>query len=383
MRNRNPLLLVMSLALLLLGGSLVAKLLQCPKCGYEYEEGAATCTHCSKELPRVAVAPPPAAPAAPGITGEIMDREIARVQQARQQDRPALVVVRARNALALLKLAPEASRAQTASLVEAITEAERRIREIKEACFACRGSGKRETLFSNFKGEVHKQQSASGTVGCPVCGGAGQLASHALSTVLVSEMAKATQAFEREQQARAWENVGGAWLPAGVFASLSPRQQASVKSVTTAVCPTCFGLSFQGCTTCSGFAKIKCSNAKCVQGQEPCLVCKGTRRATTALSGRSAVRSCTACGQTGVADCSVCGARGYTECIKCQSRGELPCTTCKGNGESPACRKCDGTGLGPCKTCKGAGEIRGSVCLDCKGEKNALCTTCNGSGHRR
>lgn len=374
------------LTTLLAAGSLLAALFQCPKCGYEQKEGQVTCEHCGGPLPATTAVPVRAPEAKPTVTAAIMDAEISRVRQAQINERPAIVIVRARNSLALLKLAPDSVRAQAAELLSAIGDAEKKIRNGEQACFACRGSGQRITIFSSFRGQTSTQKGATTVAGagCPVCDGSGKLPTHASENTIVSEMAKAKQVFEREQVARGWEDAGGIWVPKGVAEKLTIRERAALKSTTGDVCTACYGFGFFGCVTCNGESKIKCTNTKCVQGKEPCPACKGTRKVTATSNGHSSDRSCTACGQLGVTTCTICGGRGYLDCTKCQARGEVRCTTCKGTGENATCIKCDGSGLAPCRSCKGTGELRGGTpCPDCHGEKSAFCTSCNGTGHKQ
>ena len=381
---RNIPIRLLFVALLFVGGTLIAKLLQCPKCGYEYQEGQATCQHCGTALPAKQAAAPVAAPAAPPITADIMSHEFADVEKARDAKQSGLLIFRARNTLALLKLAPEASNAGSGDLLTAIKEAETALRDAKIPCFACRGTGQRIYSLTDMHGDVRRQESAPGTVTCPVCDGAGKLPARTSQTVIVAAMSNAKQEFERQQQARGWENFAGIWLPKGLSDHLTIRQKAAVKGTLAGTCSTCYGFGFFGCVDCKGAGKLKCTNVKCIQGKEPCPVCKGKKKITDTTGGRgnSVAHTCNACSGTGISLCAICGGRAYLVCAKCESTGQIRCTTCKGTGENALCTKCDGSGLVPCAACKGTGEIRGAPCPTCHGEKEAVCTICNGTGHK-
>ena len=359
----------------------MAKVLQCPSCGTEYEEGGATCAHCGKALPAPKVDTAPAAAPAGTVDGAVIDREIAAVRQTAASGNAAMTIARARNTLALLDVGPESQRSQARTLLDLITAAEKKIREKDEFCFACKGTGHRTYVFSGMSGMI--KQDATPQQGCIVCGGKGRYAGMATTADIVSTMAKAEQAFTRDQQARNWEEVGGIWVPRGAPDTLSLLDRTALKKAAAAPCPNCHGFGRYGCATCLGSGKLKCSNAKCTMGQEACPTCKGKGYVATATTGRTGQRGCTACGKTGVATCSICQGRAFLECKKCTGRGEEICTVCKGTGETPACKKCDGAGLTACRNCKGTGEMRGAPCPDCKGAKQVPCTGCNGSGHYR
>jgi hypothetical protein len=316
------------------------------------------------------------------VTGETIRQEIASVTKS-EDALPAITILRARNTLALLKLAPDASDRNTASLLTAITAAEKVMRDTEVGCFACRGTGQRIYTMTDLHGDVRQQSAAAGTVGCPVCGGSGKIPARATQTALIAQMSTANQTFERQQQARGWEGVAGVWVPKGVAEHLTLRQKAALKTTASSPCKTCYGLGFFGCTTCSGEGKLKCTNAKCVQGREPCPMCKGKRKITETTKGHSIEHNCPNCSGTGISICATCQGRGFLPCVKCESTGQIRCTACKGTGENGLCQKCDGSGLIPCRVCKGEGRVKGAPCTDCKGEKVVPCTTCDGTGHKR
>lgn len=373
------------LAFLILGlaGSLLAAVLQCARCGHEYTEGAATCANCNRELPRATTAKAPAAATKTSVTRDIILAEIASLDRAEDADRHAITLLRARNTLALMQLAPDGA-ARPAEMIRAIADAERGLRETQDECFGCRGSGKRVYTMADLKGNIVKQSSAAGTVGCPVCGGAGKLPAINSAQRITTRMAAARQRYDRAQQSRGWQEFGGIWLPPGVIAGLDLREKTALKVAAASHCATCIGFGSFGCATCSGAAVIKCPNDKCVQGHEVCQICKGKRKLADPSSTRGVERTCTTCAGSGVAACAECSGRAKLACTKCESTGRAACATCKGLGEPPNCAKCDGTGLAPCRTCKGSGEGKGgTICTTCNGAKEAPCSTCNGNGHAK
>lgn len=372
-----------ALALSLLAAApLIAKLMQCPKCGYEYESGTPTCAHCGKELPAEKKDAPPPAAAKAAVTAEIMDVEIGGVLRAQRNEHPALTILRARNTLALLKIAPESVRPRAADVLSAVTGAEKKLRDTEQPCFACRGTGQRVYGMTDMKGNVTYQQAAPGTVGCPVCNGAGKLGARASQNTIIAMFSEARQAYERAQEARGWEEFGGVWLPKGVAAGLDLHQKAALKTAGSQYCRTCHGFGFFGCAVCDGQGKLKCSNTKCVQGRETCPTCSGKKKVTESTGNRSIERTCPNCSGKGVALCATCEGKAWLECTKCESTGQTRCATCKGTAEQAACTKCDGTGIAVCRSCRGAGQYRGAPCDACKGEKETLCSSCNGAGHR-
>lgn len=376
--------IVLSLAVALTAfGTLLAAVLQCPKCGREHAENAAACAHCGKELARPSA--PAAAPAATTspITRGTIAAEIAAVDRAEDQDRAAHTLLRARNTLALLKIAPDNGVARPAELLRAITDAERNLKEGTDECFGCRGTGKRIYSMMDLKGNLVKQSAAAGTVGCPVCKGEGKLKTIATPTRVTTRMATAKQAHDRWQQSRGWEEFGGVWLPPGVLATLDLQQKAALKVEASSKCSICHGFGSAGCATCKGIGALKCTNSKCTQGLEQCPTCKGKRKIADPSSTRGVERTCSNCGGSGVSACATCAGRALLACAKCESTGSAACKTCSGLGEPPACTKCDGLGLAPCRTCKGSGETRGAKCTTCNGLKQAACSTCNGSGHAK
>lgn len=369
-------------AALFAGCTLMAKLLQCPKCGYEYEEGVATCTHCGRELPAPKIDAVPAPTSRAAVTAEVIDQEVSTVTRAARNEHPAIVVLRARNTLALLKVAPEGAAARAAGLIEAMTAAEKLIRDAEQACFACRGTGQRVYGMVDMKGDVRYQQAAPGTVGCPVCKGAGKLPARASLNVIVSAMATARKTYERQQEARGWEDVGGVWLPKGAGEGLDLHQKAALKTAMAGVCTTCYGFGMLGCATCDGMGKLKCENDTCVQGREQCPTCNGKKKVTETTGNRSVDHTCPTCAGKGVALCATCEGQAFLACTKCEATGQAACKQCKGTGENPACTRCDGSGITPCRSCKGTGDYRGAPCPHCKGEKESTCSYCNGAGHR-
>lgn len=359
----------------------MAKLLQCPSCGTEYEEGGTACAHCGKALPAAKVEAAPVAAPAASLDGAVLDREIASVRQAAAAGNAGLAIERARNTLALLEVGPESQRAQSAALLQILTAAEKKIREKEKFCFACKGTGHRTFVFSGMSGSIRSQSTPE--QGCIVCGGSGTLKGLATSAEIVSLMARAEQAYNRDQQARNWEEVGGIWVPRGVMETLDLNDRTALKKAAAKSCPSCHGFGRYGCASCEGCGKLKCSNTKCIMGQEPCPTCKGKGFVATVSTGRTGQRGCQACGKSGVSTCTTCSGRAHLECKKCSARGEEVCAACKGTGELPPCKKCDGAGLVDCRSCKGTGEIRGAPCPDCKGGKQAACTSCNGTGRYR
>lgn len=363
-----------------------ARVLTCPKCNYEYEEGQVTCSHCGAALPPPAAAaaapvaaPAPAAPAA-GALDESAARQVeALARQAAERGDAAQSLLLARQALAL------AEAAGAAGMITRLEDLDRTcgnaLRIGEQACPVCKGKGKRIMLFASFSGEV--QQQTAPNLSCPACNGAGVLRRLATLDRLDKRMADGSRSADTLLRSLRYTDLGGIWVPRDKEEGLRPVDLAALRTSLGRRCPTCYGYGVSGCATCNGAGRAACSGKGCVMGQATCPECGGKRRVNVEENNHTFQRSCPTCKQTGVVTCTTCAGRGWEACAACKGSGELACKTCAGKGQPPICAKCMGRGLTECKSCKGTGDVRGSPCPACRGGRLTLCTTCAGNGRKK
>lgn len=386
MKSRRQFVSTLAVALTVPAGWVRARVLTCPKCNYEYDEGAVTCGHCGAPLPAAAPAgpAPETAPAAPvAATGRLDESAARQLESVARQ-----AVTRNELAAGLLLGRQAAALAQAAGAVELATRLEdfdrstgEALRAGQQTCPVCKGQRKRRMLFANFAGEVSEQIAPNMT--CPACNGYGTLRRLLTADQMETRIGVGVRSSEGLLRSLRYTDLGGIWVPTAVSEKLAPRELAALRGSIGRRCPTCHGFGISGCDTCQGAGRTACTGEGCVMGQAPCPECAGKRRISVEENGRTIQKGCTACKQTGVITCQTCSGRGWEPCVPCSGRGEAPCSVCKGKGQPPVCAKCTGRGLTECRNCKGTGEIRGGTCPACQGGRQALCTTCNGSGRKK
>lgn len=380
MRTRSP--LVALLFLLFLTGSLLARVLLCPRCGHEVEPADTVCPHCHKPLPTnedaAKPAPAPAAETASPhqVPRTVMEAELQRARSELDAKEAGLALLRVRNSAGLLALSPAAPDLVT-QLRRLEQESVKVMNEREVVCPACRGEGGMTLLFVTVNGEL-SQRKAPGTK-CPACRGTGRWPARIAARELDDAWAPAQRAFLAAMRGAGWVMSGPVWLPPG-FTNLTVREQAAARRAVAAPCETCHGWGVLGCRDCAGSGRTACSESGCVSGHVLCPDCRGTRRMNGEEDGRALTRRCQTCRQTGVADCPTCGGQAYLACETCAGHGDERCATCKGTGEKSLCATCGGEGLRTCTRCKGSGTYRDATCPECGGEGQMLCTNCQGGG---
>lgn len=379
-RARNMLLAL--LTVLLLAGVALARVLLCPRCGYELEPAATACPHCHHVLSEVAETTPatelvaPPAPDSPVLPRAVLDEQWTAVRADLDNDRPALAWLRARNLAGLLALSPDAG-ALARPRLELESKALAAVRNRDRACPACEGTGGVNLLFVNVQGEPSRQQAPGSK--CPACEGTGRWRLRPQAESLGVAFAHAQRTFQTSMQEGGWQARGPLWLPPG-WPELKVRPLVAATRAVAGPCDSCRGWGMTGCEACDGAGRLACTHEGCVSGRIICPDCKGTRRSQVTEKGRTLTQRCTTCRQTGVVDCPTCQGHAFLACDSCEGRGELSCASCRGTGEKSLCRSCAGEGLRACKRCQGAGTYRDAPCPVCRGEGEERCATCLGTG---
>ncbi len=363
----------------------------CAACGHEALGTETQCSHCKAVLPP----PPGAEPPPPGPAETVNDKEpsvpastqVPEAVLADQIDTAKRLagqgsfwgaILFARNAAAMAALKGRDGAAAGAALDTLIRECRKRLTALDQPCHVCKGTGARQMKSLSLKGDVIEQTVIGGK--CTVCSGTGRVPARAQDDQLAREEARALQQFAAEQKQRGLEESRGLWLPAGLYASLSPREQSTARKAAGTPCSQCWGFGAIACEDCNGAGVMPCTNTECASGIEICPECDGKGR-TTGTRGATSVQSrCAACNSTGKRTCSVCKGRGFLECEACKGHGEQVCKTCKGTGDAPACTKCHGDGIVECTRCAGSGKAKGMPCEACRGVGHSLCKSCNGAG---
>ena len=371
------------LTAILLAGAAWAAIVTCPKCGYEQKENATVCDHCQAPLaPTSAAEAPAAAPASPGVP-EARALAAEELVTARQQVKTGsrwTALMHLRNQSALAALAGETDAQQAAEAASLQADIKKALETGESQCLTCKGTGKKSIEAHTMGGRVITM-TPYGAV-CPMCGGDGRMSTVKSLPELGYERAQALRTYETQQKSKGWVAFGDAWLPQELIASLSLRDQATVRRVAGRTCSTCFGFGIESCTKCRGAGMLPCSNDSCKGGTAQCEVCEGTGKTkktgksnTTSVSG-----ACRACAGTGRNTCSICQGAGKLVCEECEGKGGTACTKCKGTGQSPLCLKCTGVGVSACNKCGGTGKFKGVDCTYCGAKGEMTCKTCNGTG---
>jgi hypothetical protein len=378
--------------------ALAAAIRVCPACGHEAAAEAVECSHCKAALPPLATAapPPPPAEAAPveapdarKLAEPIIAEQVAAARKFFDQGAYWGAILFARNGAAMLTLQGRGSAVAVVQLEKLVRDCRAALITLSQPCPACGGTGSPKMKARSMKGDIIDQAVFGGK--CAVCKGVGLLPARAPDDRIVREEAAALQTFAAEEKLRGLEETRGLWLPEGLYASLTAREQSAMRKAAGVPCATCRGFKSLACRTCSGAGILACSNDNCASGVEICPDCNGKGRGTnpntglssSSTSGRtpSALNSrCATCNGTGRRPCQTCLGKGFLPCATCKGLGESTCKTCQGSGDAPTCTKCKGDGVMECTNCKGAGTRRGQPCEECRGAGHLLCKSCNGAG---
>ncbi|MCX7818493.1 MAG: hypothetical protein N2652_04690 [Kiritimatiellae bacterium] len=366
----------------------------CPACGHEAGAEDTQCGHCKAALPPPARAPaqpvtgvpaavaetsaPPSAAGAPQLRNEVVAEQIATARRLAEQGAAWGAILFARNAAAMLAIQGPQTAEQRVALAALIRDARRRLVRAEQPCPVCRGTGAQRMKALTLKGEVVDQVVVGGK--CGYCRGLGRVPARTPDDQLANEEAQALQSYAAEQQKRGLEEVRDLWLPAGLWETLSPKQQAAARRAAGVVCERCHGFGSQSCATCNGAGISGCGNQNCAGGTEICPDCNGRGRSSGTRGATALQTRCETCNGTGKRTCTECTGKGFVECSKCAGRGESVCAACRGTGEGSPCSKCQGDGTIPCSRCSGSGRYREAICASCDGRGASLCKSCNGAG---
>lgn len=358
-------------------------LLICGACGHELTEGQQFCGHCGAKAGDTQ--PPPAteaqivpahgnaaATAATDIPFQaFLDaaREDSRIAAEVEEAFPEVALCYYRNAAALSRLVPDSALPEHTAekLIAAVERCSKRMSRAIKPCQVCSGTGRRTLIMQSLGDGSDGSQLLRGQgLACTACGGAGTVWAQRNADELRLLLAQGTRNYEVRQQAARRVAVGNAWAPGEEAATLTPRQQALLRTATAAPCVDCQGLGIQVCPGCKGQGRIPCKNRGCVNGtvaHKPA----NTLTPATALTIRT--------------KCPACQGNSWTPCLGCGGSGHSVCRTCDGLGRPPKCLKCGGSGTAPCRACKGTGKDRaGNPCAACASEGIGLCTSCHGEG---
>lgn len=363
----------------------------CAACGHEALGTEAQCSHCNAALPPLPDAAPPPPPAAEvGTETKPADPAAKQVPEAVLADQVAMAkhlagqgsfwgaILFARNAAAMAALKGRDGATTGASLDALVRECRKRLTTTDQPCLVCKGTGAQQMKSLSLKGDVIEQTVVGGK--CAVCKGTGRMPARAPDDQLTREEARALQQVAAEQKQRGLEESRGLWLPDGLYAALSPREQSVARKAAGTPCTPCHGFGSIACDGCNGAGVLPCPNENCAAGVEICPECDGKGRSTGTRGATSVQTRCAACNSTGKRTCTECKGKGFVECEECQGHGEQVCRTCKGTGDAPACTKCHGDGIIECARCGGSGTAKGKPCEACRGVGHSLCKSCNGAG---
>lgn len=374
--------LIASFTLLFALTLFAAPILQCPRCGTEYQAEQTTCARCGGGLPTAAPEAPapavaPVEPARPSVEpfGTLFAEQAREILE---EGDPVRAWQRARHAQALKRAA---GLAPDPALQDLIRTAQAQARAGERPCFACGGDGKRMVAMVNFDGKLMRQ--AAPAMDCPVCAGRGRLTVRPGRAAIESASVRARRTTDDAFRALGWSYRSGVWLPDGADTNLDVRAQARLRTTWSRDCEACLGAGAVGCASCEGVGRTPCPNASCVMGSAVCATCDGTRRVEERVGDRTVTRSCKACRATGIATCAECEGQGYLRCNDCAGRGEETCSRCDGAGTLSACRKCHGEGFADCASCRGTGTYRDAPCATCRSGGVTLCKSCQGHGVSR
>ena len=355
----------------------IAAMVVCPKCGFENDDSRATCVHCQAELPKKA-APLPAGegavPAAPGLSAKLRYLDpavvVSEIAEARgyQEKQVGVAALFLRNAQALEMLTDPAQAGNRAAEIDRLLKAtERGGGSVRIKCPACDGSGQRPYATSSLRGEQTVHTVAG--LPCTECEGSGFVTRRATMEDVRYRRARAADDYRMAQQARKFVPVGEAWVPQDLETKLAVRQQATIRRITAAPCPTCAGLGRLDCPPCHGDGRVKCKK------------CAGAGKIKVAAKKDRIIKLHESDSQE--QKCAVCAGTGFVTCDPCGGRGTVLCAKCGGNGQRAMCTRCGGQGFATCAKCNGTGQSKTGFCDECGGEGVELCAACRGDGRKR
>ena len=319
----------------------------CPDCNREALEPPWICPKCGKQLEPPAVAPDPEpdpepsggrAPSGPSDAAAAI-RENARFAAARAAADPADALAAVRNALALSALAPDAlSAADRKALVERETALLARLAAEIAPCPHCHGTGRvdaprlpkpaaRGKNFKSIESVAVKDINAQPTQPCPLCGGSGKVRRATDRKRLAGLVGEGVRDFGRAARAAGLVESGGAWLPAGLAATLSEADRAALHLVETVsrTCPACAGTGTQPCRPCGGVGRVLCGNRDFHSPPKPAGEGADRKAIESTLLAPTATAPCPVCGGTWDAPravgCHDCGGRGVSACPSCSGTG--------------------------------------------------------------
>lgn len=338
----------------------------CGRCGYEVNEGAASCSHCGAAvLTNVVTAVPQTKGEQGQLSADLVEKEMQEGIRYRDRGDPEVASALFRNAMALEQVVPDSGDAKRGERIRRLLqEGGAGVLMVQGQCPACGGSGK--TSFS-APVLVGKTESVPTTVACRSCSGTGNAMRSGTASEVAAARSSAAKRYVALQQSRKYVAVGGAWVPVSVETNLTVRQTALLKRTAAPSCQVCLGIGLLECSACRGAGRLPCSNRKCNRGVV-------VEKAADGLKGADLARK---------AKCRTCGGTGYERCAHCAGKGQLACSACNGTGERLVCDRCDGAGIQSCAKCLGSGKIKGNACAACRGEGVALCATCKGDGRKR
>jgi hypothetical protein len=316
-------------------------ILVCKRCGYELNQGAASCSHCGATVMTnvVAAAPQSYQEEKGAVLADLVEKEIE--EGRRQRDRGDIDVAAAlfRNALALEQVVPGAGDSARGERIRRLLQSSGSgSLMVPGPCSSCGGSGKMVFTAPVLDG---KTETVPSGVACRACDGTGKAMRAATVSEVHAGRLSAMKRFVELQQSRKYVAVGGAWVPVSIETNLTVRQTALLKRTAAPPCQTCVGTGLQECPACRGSRWLRCSNRKCDRGTV-------LEKPANGLKGSDA-------GPARKVKCRTCGGAGHEKCAVCIGKGHVECAACKGTGEREVCR---GGSIMLCGSCKGDGRKR-------------------------
>jgi hypothetical protein len=341
----------------------------CNRCGYEVNEGAASCSHCGATVATNVVAVRSLPDREQGaFSADLVEKEIQEGLRHRAKGDIEVAAALFRNALALEQVVPDSGDSKRGEKIRRMLQEDGAggSRQVQGPCPNCGGTGKTSFTAAVLDG---KTASVPSSVTCQKCEGSGKTMRAGSVSEAIASRSAGVKRYTELQQSRKYVAIGGAWVPLGMETNLTTRQTALLKKTAAPCCQTCMGTGGQECADCRGTGRQPCSNRKCSKGivvEKPADGLKGSD-----------------IGLTRKVKCRTCTGTGYEVCAQCSGKGQVACAACNGSGDRPVCSRCDGAGTQLCAKCAGGGKVKGITCTTCRGETLVLCSSCKGDGRKR
>lgn len=372
-----------------------AEILTCNRCGYEYQPGQESCTHCNAQLPTAEDNMPQEdkapeekdlqqderrrRPSKAQIKQSFIAKEMQQVDHLFADEKYWGAYLLARNTRSLNVFSNGPKRERHKKLTGVMRESLRALELRQGRCIVCKGGGAKMQVTVNLRGELNKVV-RPGTI-CSMCNGKGRLEGLLTEDKNAAGYSNALRQYRDFQADKGLIRHHDIWLPEHIAPrELSAEDTAAYRTAYGVTCDECHGIGFFGCESCNGVGRRPCTNNECIHGAQLCSNCDG-KRMVQAEDGRRRVK-CRQCLGRGTHRCTICRGNSFLQCDKCHGGRRFECKKCDGQGEVEPCRRCDGLGASDCRKCRGTGEYKSAPCPSCDEEGVVLCKSCKGYGFK-